>query len=61
MFTNQRRGTAGLGSITAVALVLAGWLVSTGIFMKVYRDGGLSKMPEGGTCQVVCQSAKAKG
>lgn len=61
MFANQRRGSAGLGSIGAVALVLAGWLITTGFLVKVYRDGGLSQLPEGGTCQVVCSSGKAKG
>lgn len=61
MFTNQRRGTAGLGSIGAVALVLAGWLLTTGFLVKVYREGGASRLPEGGTCQVVCTSAKVRG
>jgi|GEM_PF-3914111 hypothetical protein len=63
MFANQRRGSAGLGSIGAVALVMVGWLVSTGLLVKVYRDGGASSgMTQGGTCQIVCAGGvKAKG
>ncbi len=55
MFANQRRGTVGLGSIGAVAAVLAAWLISTGVLIKTYRDGGLSQLPDGSTCELVCQ------
>jgi hypothetical protein len=54
MFANQRRGTAGLGSIGAVALVLVGWLVATGVFVKVYQEGGTPSFIESPNCQVVC-------
>ena len=54
MFANQRRGTAGLGSITAVALVAIGWLVGTGVMVEAYRDGVASVVPA--QCQRVCQA-----
>lgn len=57
MFANQRRGSAGLGSIGAVAAVMVAWLVSTGVLVKAYREGAASRFPEGGTCQSVCQGA----
>jgi hypothetical protein len=57
MFANQRRGTAGLGSITAVALVAVAWLIGTGVMIKTYREGPASLMPADGTCEVVCQGA----
>ncbi len=61
MFANQRRGSAGLGSIAAVALVMATWFVGTGVLVQVYRHGGVTLMPSGGTCQVVCHPGQAKG
>lgn len=61
MFANQRRGSAGLGSIGAVAAVMVLWLISTGVLVKSYREGGLSRLPEGSTCQMVCQGGVAKG
>jgi hypothetical protein len=63
MFANQRRGSAGLGSIGAVAAVIAVWLLSTGVMVKAWHEGGHSRV-DGGTCQVVCQTLpplKAKG
>ena len=62
MFTNQRRGTAGLGSIGAVAAVMVAWLISTGVLVKAYREGATSRMPAGTTCELVCGSPlKGKG
>jgi hypothetical protein len=61
MFANQRRGSAGLGSIGAVAAVIAIWLLSTGVMVRSWHEGGHLK---GATCQVVCQTStaiKAKG
>lgn len=57
MFANQRRGTAGLGSISGVALVMVAWLISTGVMVKVYRDGGVSgaSLPNNSNCELVCQ------
>lgn len=60
MFANQRRGTVGLGSITAVAAIMAAWIIGTGVMVKSYREGGTSHLPAGSTCQVVCQGL-AKG
>jgi hypothetical protein len=60
MFKNQR-GTAGLGSIVGVAVVMALSILGTGLMVKVYRDGGASQLPGNGTCQVVCGTAKARG
>lgn len=54
MFANQRRGSAGLGAIVGVGLVLLGWLASTGLLVKVYSDGGLTR--GGAPCEVVCRS-----
>lgn len=48
LFVHQRRGALSLG---AVALVLATAVASTGLAMKVYRDGVF----QSGTCQVVCR------
>ena len=61
MFANQRRGTAGLGSIAAVAAVLVGWLIGAGVMLKSYREGGASVLPANGTCQVVCPGVHVKG
>lgn len=63
MFANQRRGTAGLGSIGGVAAVLVAWLITTGVMVKTYSEGGsLPSMPDGSTCKLVCQpGVKVKG
>ena len=61
MFANQRRGSAGLGSIGAVAAVMVAWLISTGVLVKVYREGAFSKIPAGSTCELVCQASPLKG
>jgi hypothetical protein len=55
MFSNQRRGSSGLGSIIGVALVLAGFLGSAGLLAKVYRDGGVLQGAAG--CELVCNQA----
>ena len=57
MFANQRRGTAGLGSITGVALVALIWLLGASVMLKTYREGG-SPSPQQvpSSCQVVCQA-----
>jgi hypothetical protein len=55
MFSNQRRGSAGLGGIVGVALVVLGFLGSTGLLVKTYRDGGVNRTPAG--CEVVCRQA----
>lgn len=62
MFENERRKTAGLGSIAGVAVVLVLWLIGTGTLLKAYRTGGASQLPPGGTCELVCEqeSPKAK-
>ena len=63
MFANQRRGSAGLGSIAAVAAVIVVWLLSTGVMVRSWQEGGHFKDP-GTTCQLVCQTAqvlKGKG
>ncbi len=61
MFANQRRGTAGLGSIAGVAAVLVAWLIGTGVMLETYRQGGASLLPANGTCQVVCPGKHVKG
>ncbi len=63
MFAYQRRGNAGFGSIGAVALVMTMWLMTTGVLVKVYRDGGVSQIPADSTCEVGCQKplVKVKG
>ncbi len=61
MFANQRRGTAGLGSLAGVAAVLVAWLIGTGVMLKTYREGGASLLPANGTCQVVCNGVHGKG
>lgn len=62
MFANQRRGSAGLGSIGAVAVVMVAWLISTGVLVKAYREGAASRIPSGSTCELVCGSPlKGKG
>ncbi|MFT3714269.1 MAG: hypothetical protein QM817_41935 [Archangium sp.] len=62
MFANQR-GSAGIGSIMGVALVMALSLFGTIMLVKVYREGGASQLPENGRCQVVCAQGvvKARG
>jgi hypothetical protein len=55
MFSNQRRGTVGLGGLAAVALVLLGFLASAGLLAKTYREGGLDPHP---ACEVVCREAR---
>ena len=59
MFANQRRGSAGMESLFAVALVLVGWIVGTGLLVKVYQDGGSG--PEQDRCEVVCRGAEKAG
>jgi hypothetical protein len=54
MFANQRRGTAGLGSITGVALVALLWLISATVMLKTYREGGAVAAPSG-ACELVCR------
>jgi hypothetical protein len=53
MFANQRRGTTGLESIIAVALVLLGYVGSTGLLLKTYRAGAPVVTSSG--CEVVCR------
>lgn len=62
MFANQRRGTAGLGSLTGVALVLVAWLISTGVMIKVYQEGGTSTgwLAPDSNCELVCQVPAVK-
>jgi len=48
-----------MGSLVAVALVLAGWLVGTGLLVKVYQEGG-TELPQDG-CEVVCRGAAKAG
>jgi nucleotide-binding universal stress UspA family protein len=48
LFVHQRRGALTLG---AVAIVLATAIASTGLVLKVYRDGVFFE----GACQVVCR------
>lgn len=57
MFANQRRGTAGLGSITGVALVAILWAVGATLMLKTYREGGASAVQQQlpSSCEVVCQ------
>lgn len=58
MFANQRRGTAGLGSITGVALVALIWLLGATVMLKTYREGGSTASQQApSSCQVVCQAA----
>jgi hypothetical protein len=59
MFQNQRRGTAGLGSIGGVALVMVAWLISTGVLVKAYREGPVYRAPVGTSCELVCQATPA--
>ena len=60
MFANERRGSAGLGSIGAVAAVMVAWVISTGVLYKSFREGGLSRLPANSTCQVVCPGSELK-
>jgi hypothetical protein len=53
MFANQRRGSIGLESLFAVALVLLGFVSATGLMVKVYRAGGDQVTP----CELVCRQA----
>ena len=59
MFQNQRRGMAGLGSIGGVAMVMVAWLLSTGVMVKAWREGAISRAPAGTSCQVVCEATPA--
>ncbi len=59
MFANQRRGSAGLGALFAVGLVLLGYLAGTGLLVKVYRDGGLSSLKS--QCEMVCRGGEKSG
>ena len=62
MFANQKRGVVGLGSIVAVAAIMVGSIVGTGVMVKSYREGGASSLPAGTSCQVICHGqVKAKG
>lgn len=57
MFANQRRGSAGLGSITGVALVALLWLIGATLMLKTYREGGASALRQlPSSCEVVCQA-----
>jgi hypothetical protein len=56
MFANQRRGSAGLGAIVAVGIVVASWLVGTGLLVKAYRDGGTDSLRS--QCELVCRGAE---
>jgi len=61
MFANQR-GSAGLGSIVGVALVMLLSILGTGLMVKVYRDGNGTQHWGNGSCQVVCgQPARVRG
>lgn len=53
MFANQRRGSIGLESLFAVALVLLGFFSAAGLMVKVYRAGGDHVTP----CEVVCRQS----
>lgn len=46
-----------------MALVMTMWLMTTGVLVKVYRDGGVSQIPADSTCEVGCQKplVKVKG
>ncbi len=59
MFSNQRRGSTGMGSLVAVALVLLGWIAGTGLLVKVYQDGGSEEAQD--RCEVVCRGAAKAG
>jgi hypothetical protein len=59
MFANQRRGSAGMESIVAVALVLLGWIAATGLLLKTYREGGVDSLQD--RCEVVCRGADKTG
>jgi hypothetical protein len=59
MFANQRRGSTGMGSILAVALVLAGWIAGTGLLVKTYSEGGRTEAQD--RCEVVCRGASRAG
>ena len=54
MFANQRNRSTGFLSIGAVALVMALWLISTGVMARAWTAGGQSKLPSTVTCEVVC-------
>lgn len=56
MFRNQRHGASGLGAILGVTLVLAGFLATTGLLIKSYREGG--QLTQTG-CELVCRQAQA--
>ena len=57
MFANQRRGSAGLGSITGVVLVALIWVIGATVMLKTYREGGASLLPS--SCAAVCQSVSS--
>ena len=59
MFANQRRGSAGLGAIVAVAIVVVSWIAGTGLLVKVYRDGGVNSLRS--QCELVCRGAEKGG
>ena len=55
MFSSHRRGSAGLGAIVAVGVVLGGWLAGTALMVKAYRDGGAADVDR--QCEVVCRGS----
>ena len=59
MFANQRRGSTGMGSLVAVAVVLVAWLAGTGLLVKVYQQGGSESLPD--RCEVVCRGGASAG
>jgi len=58
MFANQRRGSAGLGSITGVGLVMLLWIIGASVMLKTYREGG-SRLTLPSSCEVICQVPSA--
>jgi hypothetical protein len=60
MFVNQSRKSIGMGTLWAVALVLAGWAISTGVLMQEYQKGGLSTLPPNTRCEAVCPETPVK-
>jgi hypothetical protein len=59
MFANQRSSRDGLWPLLAVAMVLSGWLISAGLMLKSYRDGGALELRN--QCELVCRGAESPG
>lgn len=56
MFANQRRGTAGLGSIAAVAVIAFAWLFGAGLMVKTYGEGtAIAGLSSAANCALVCE------